>query len=73
MSEAQLRYGPWLLQLRHPVLLEFLKKEEKVKQQILQSLEGQDTEASAQRRLEVQADLAVIEEALGYFKQGEKK
>jgi tRNA (adenine22-N1)-methyltransferase len=67
MTATQLRYGPLLLQNHHPVLHEFLKKEQKVKKQILQSLSGQDTEAARVRRQEVQEDLSMIEEALSGF------
>jgi tRNA (adenine22-N1)-methyltransferase len=72
MTATQLRYGPLLLQNHHPVLYEFLKKEQKVKKQILQSLSGQDTEAARVRRQEVQEELSMIEEALSGFENAEQ-
>ncbi len=67
MTETQLRYGPLLLRERHPVLLEFLRREKRLNRRILDSLEGQSTEAAFVRAWEVREELERIEEALAGY------
>ena len=50
----RLKNGKYLIAARNPVLLEFLKKEEKLCGEILSSLEGKSGEHIERRRAEVQ-------------------
>ena len=67
MGELQLRYGPLLLQERHPVLREFLLREQKLNRRILDSLEGQSGEAAVERAQEIREELGRIHEALAVY------
>lgn len=71
MNEAQLRYGPLLMEQRHPVLREYLLREQQLNRKILQAMEGQQTEGAAARRAEVEAELSLIQAALELFTKGE--
>ncbi len=67
MSAAQLRYGPLLLAARHPVLKDYLNREKELNERILAALEGQETETSAARRVQVEHELVIIREALRLY------
>lgn len=67
MSDAQLRYGPLLIERRHPVLKEFLLRERSLNERILEALDGQSKEGSLERRREVMQELAIIEEVLAVY------
>lgn len=71
MTQAQLRYGPVLLRERHPVLYEFLRREQRVNHRILESLGEGSGEAAAERRREVEQELMILEEALAYYAEKE--
>lgn len=64
MSEAQLRYGPELLKKHHPVLREYLQREQRQNGQILEALAGRDGANAAKRRAEVEREQTLIEEVL---------
>ena len=53
-EEQEYAFGKYLIAARNPVLLEFLKKEEKLCGEILSSLEGKSGEHIERRRAEVQ-------------------
>lgn len=67
MTELQLCYGPLLLRGHHPVLREFLLREQRLNRRILESLEKQSTEAASERAQEIRAELERIEEALDEY------
>ena len=63
-SQEELRYGKRLLEQRHPVLLEYLKREEKIYGEILQKLESEDSARIRQRKEQIAEELRVIRKAL---------
>lgn len=60
-EDAQFRYGPLLIERRHPVLYEYLKREQELNRRILASLNGQESEAAAARRSAVEYELKMID------------
>lgn len=64
MTEIQLRFGPLLLENRHPVLLQFLQREKKLNEKIMKALAGKNGEASMNRRKEVEMELSLIGDAM---------
>lgn len=69
MSEAELRYGPLLIQKKHPVLREYLLREQGLNQKILEALKGQEGEGSQKRREEVEGELRIIGEVLMNYQE----
>ena len=67
MTPVQLRFGPLLLANCHPVLKDYLLREQRINEKILASLEGQKSEAAKARISEVEAELAMVREALEAF------
>ena len=67
MTSIQLRFGPLLLANRHPVLKDYLLREQRINEKILASLEGQESETAKARISEVEAELAMVREALEVF------
>ena len=65
--EIWFRYGRLLLEQRHPVLREYLMKEETTWVRIADRLRSADTEGAWERLDEVENELAFIREALRYF------
>lgn len=61
-------YGEYLLKERHPVLLQFLKKEETLYQGILKELSTLDTEKTELRQKEIVEKLGNINLGLEWFK-----
>lgn len=61
------RYGEKLLSMAHPVLYEYLLKEEKMYCDILNRLEGKETEKSVHRRKDVKKKLDLIKDGLRWF------
>ena len=51
-DEAEIRYGKLLLEMRHPVLREYLDREQAIRQNILAGLRGQTGERIRIRRME---------------------
>lgn len=64
------KYGPILLADRHPVLKEYLLREEILLEEIKRKLEesGSSTEQAKRRRLELEEEKRQLETALAYFK-----
>ncbi len=69
MSPMELRFGPLLLKGRHPVLKDYLLREKRLNERILDSLEGQTAEAASARRREVETELELIRQALGLYEK----
>lgn len=59
-QEFYYRYGPCLIQEASPVLLEFLHREERKLQEILEQLEKQESQAAKRRYLEMTQELEEI-------------
>ncbi len=72
MNKLQLLFGPRLLEMRHPVLHQFLQKEEKTKTCILAELENGKNEAAKKRRQEIREELRLTREALRLYREGEE-
>lgn len=69
MSEAQLCCGPLLIAQKHPVLRDYLLRERQLDQRILDSLAGQEGEASRHRQTEVETELEMIEGVLALYEE----
>lgn len=66
-SNAQYLYGRELLLFRHPVLKEFLEKEQENAEKLMAALKNSST-ASAQKRLkEIETEIKDRKEALAYY------
>lgn len=63
-DETELRYGKYLLKNKHPVLRQFLEREQRIKRDILKGLERQDSERILMRRKELEEELQHIEKGL---------
>ena len=61
------RYGAYLLQNRHPVLLSYLKKEHAKNENILKNLAKQDSENAKKKIEELEHLKRYIEAALSYY------
>ena len=59
-EEQELRYGPLLLEKKHPLLAGYLDREETLYRNVLTSLEGKDTEGAVARRAEIAYELRLI-------------
>ena len=59
-EEQELRYGPLLLEKKHPLLAGYLDREETLYRNVLASLEGKDTEGAVTRRTEIAYELGLI-------------
>ena len=66
-SEVELLYGRDLLRRRHPVLRDFLLREERIREDILERLRRAGTPGAVQRQEDVERELARIREALGRY------
>ena len=64
---AELLYGPVLLEKRHPVLWEYLKKQEKTFVAILENLEHAGRGTEDERYREVKMKMEVLREAQRYY------
>lgn len=60
LTDCELSYGPDLIKKKHPVLKEFLQKEEAVCREILKGLSGKTGEHILERSEEIEKKLAVI-------------
>lgn len=67
MSDAELRYGPLLMKKRHPILLEYVKREEELNNRILDSLNGQESDTAKERRTMVEYELTLIRQVLDLY------
>lgn len=62
------KYGPFLLQEKHPVLREFLEREQKVLQHIREDLQRAGNSEKTEKRLaELLTEMKQTEEALNFF------
>lgn len=66
-TETELRFGKLLLEKQHPVLYQYLQREERMHRQILESLESKDGERIEQRKKELEEELLHIREGLEYY------
>lgn len=70
-EEWEYLYGKRLLEARHPVLLEFLKRELRIKESILEQLAGRSGSESARERAEeICRDREWIQKALAQYETG---
>lgn len=61
--ELELRYGPLLLKMHHPLLPEYLAREERLCHQVLEAMKGKETEAAQTRRKELGQELELLQMA----------
>lgn len=66
--EVQFVYGGLLLEQAHPVLRQYLLKEEKQKRAIAKKLQENRTEGAAKRLIEVERELELNSEAMAFYK-----
>lgn len=66
-NEAEVRYGKLLLEMRHPVLREYLNREYALRQQILSGLEGRSGEKIRARRAELEEEMGYIRKGFEYY------
>ncbi|MCI9441838.1 MAG: SAM-dependent methyltransferase [Ruminococcus sp.] len=66
-DETELRYGKLLLEMKHPVLKEYLDREFAIRQQILKRLEGKTGAAIEKRREELGEELKYIRKGKDYY------
>ncbi|MCD8336294.1 MAG: class I SAM-dependent methyltransferase [Lachnospiraceae bacterium] len=71
MNETELWFGPRLLEMRHPVLRQFLLRERVTQENVLKSLEQGKSEASRAREREVRRNIERINEALRLYGENE--
>lgn len=63
-TKIELLYGRKLLEERHPVLLQYLRREQQLKTRIQDALRAQNTGRAKQRIQELEDELTLIKEAL---------
>lgn len=66
-SDTELCYGRFLLRRRHPVLHMFLRREQRIKSEIIESLSNNGNTSANERVKELYTELRQIEEALAAF------
>lgn len=66
-DETELRYGKLLLEMRHPILKEYLDRESVMRQKILKGLEGKTGAQITKRREELREELQCIRKGLDYY------
>ena len=66
-SQAEYCYGQKLLRQNHPVLLEFLLREQRKAEEILERLKDSETASARTRRLEMEEEAKIRKEALAYY------
>ncbi len=71
-SECEYLYGRLLLEEKNEVLEEYLAREQRLRQNVMKALCGQDTENARERREELEKEFAWIEEALARLQTGRK-
>ena len=67
LTPEQLRYGPCLLQNRHPVLKEYLSRLQKSYEAIKKEREGSESARAAERLKKIQEELQYICAAFVYY------
>ena len=66
-NETEVRYGKLLLEMKHPVLQEYLKREETIRRRILAGLQTQSGERIRNRKMELEEELEYIRKGLDYY------
>jgi tRNA (adenine22-N1)-methyltransferase len=66
-TETEIRYGRYLLKVKHPILKKYLEKEKKIKTDILYGLTAQNSTRAKQRIKELEQELGNIEKGLKYY------
>lgn len=66
-SQAEYYYGKELLRKRHPVLLEFLLREQKKAEEILERIKDSGTASARLRKQEMEEEAEIRKEALAYY------
>lgn len=66
-KEIDFRFGKLLLEQRHPVLFDFLRREQKVNCEIMERLAGNDSRAGQTRLAQMEEERQEIEAALAYY------
>ena len=66
-KKAEYLYGKKLLEKRHPVLREFLEKEDRASRELLKKLTQVETSSAEKRKEELQEEIRDREEALAYY------
>ena len=66
-KKAEYLYGKGLLEARHPVLKEFLEKEDRETKELLEKLSCVDTPSARKRSKELLTEIKDREEALAYY------
>lgn len=66
-ERAHNKYGELLLKAKHPILEDFLRKEELKAKQILCSLKENLSEKNSVRSKEIEAELAMLKYAISYY------
>lgn len=61
--ELELCYGPLLLKNHHPLLPDYLSREERLCRQVLEAMQGKETEAANARREELREELELLHQA----------
>ena len=69
LTEAELEFGKFLLREGHPVLREYLEREERLCHKVLEELENQDTERAVRRAGEIRRRLALLKETVSRYYQ----
>ncbi|MCD8346531.1 MAG: class I SAM-dependent methyltransferase [Lachnospiraceae bacterium] len=67
MRETELLFGPRLLEMRHPVLRQFMLHERATQENVLKSLKQGKSETARMRELEVQRCIRQMDEALRLY------
>ncbi len=67
LSPEELRYGPCLLRARHPLLLEYLRKNLRLYENLERTLAERREDRSRRRLSEIQEELRYIRRALAYY------
>jgi len=67
--EVFYQYGKLLLEQREPIVKEYLKRERRIRHQVIEELNHNATEKAMERLIEVQQEMEYIEEGLSYFKE----
>ena len=66
-TEAEAWFGPLLLEKCHPVLREYLLREESIRKKILAGLSGAESASAKSRLAEVKEEMELIKSALGRY------
>ncbi len=66
-DETEVRYGKLLLEMRHPVLREYLDREYEIRRDILSKLKGKPGEKPRRREAELEEEMRYIRKGLEYY------